>query len=145
MRRRVWFVSRALFAVAWASATRIDARCLIHEVKQRGCYETKSFDLHRDFNSRAHRKRADVLQAEKGPSEAHDAFCKPGHERCPTDAIATHLFKRAFSTVVGFERAATRVDVWNGADANAHEHFVEQSTHNDKHCGAEAGAWSFHQ
>jgi hypothetical protein len=111
MRRRVLFVSRALFAVAWASATRIDARCLIHEVKQRGRYETNSFDLHRDFNSRAHRKRANVLQTEKGPSEAHDVFYKPGPERCPADAIATHVFKRAFSTVGGFKRAATRVNV----------------------------------
>jgi len=111
MRRRVLFVSRALFAVAWASATRIDARCLIHEVKQRGRYETKSFDLHRNFNSRADGKRANVLQAEKGPSEACDVFCKPGPERCPADAIATRVFKRAFSTVAGFTRAIPRASV----------------------------------
>jgi hypothetical protein len=111
MRRRVLFVSRAVVAMARASATRIDGQCLIHEVKQRGCYETKSFDLHRDFNSRAHGKCANVLQAEKGPSEAHDIYCTPGPERCPADAIATHLFKRAFSTVGGFKRAIPRASV----------------------------------
>jgi hypothetical protein len=118
---------------------------LINEVKQRGSYETKSFDLHRDFNSRAHGKRANVLQAEKDPSKAHDVFCTPGHECCPADAISAHLFKRAFSTAGSFKRAAARVDVSADADATTHEHFVEQSTDKDKHCGWEADACSFHE
>ena len=116
----------AVVAVARASATRIAARCLINEVKQRGYYETKSFDLHRDFNSRAHGKRANTVQAEKGPSEGHDVFCTQRPERGPSDAIATHVFKRAFSTVGGFKRAIPRDTVYAGADATTNERFVHE-------------------
>jgi hypothetical protein len=101
----------SVFAVALAGATRIDGRCLINEVNQRGCYETKSFGLHRDFNGRAHGKRGNVLQAEKGPSEADDVFCTPGHKRCPADAIAANVFWPAVSSAVVFDRAVARGDV----------------------------------
>jgi hypothetical protein len=120
---------------------------LINEVKERGTYETKRFDLYRNLNRRADGKRADAIQGdtEKVAEKDDGVSRQSGHGRRPASRPAAHVFTCAISPKGVFNRAAPRADVQGDAEATTRERFVNESATNDEYCASKTHACSFQQ